>query len=418
MHSADASPSLSARLDCVAPLELEALSPALFELAPGLVEAPCHSQAWPYHEEGALSVHLARTLDALSSTASAFEGEQRLVLLLAGLLHDLGELLDAQHAGKPSRDEARRLGVPLHARRARSYLGPRLAPLKLTPAGRRQLLSLIAHHHELERLSRWTGGRETERRGGYWRLSRLVDRAPLLSLSEADIRGRESPCRGGLLDRLRESAGAWDKALEGLSPHHEDWEGQLSEALRDLSPLSQRFVRARGTKLAESGQVSSPRELLAATRACHTSFPVLKILSGPSGSGKSTWVAAQASRARVISLDAIRGEICGEETDQSQNPRVVEIAKRRLAAALANQEEVVWDATSLLQPHRAALLKIASRHNTFTQILLFPRSPARCLAGNRSRERQVPDSVILSQFARWDWPDADEADERLIIEES
>ncbi|MEE2645300.1 MAG: AAA family ATPase, partial [Myxococcota bacterium] len=105
----------------------------------------------------------------------------------------------------------------------------------------------------------------------------------------------------------------------------------------------------------------------------------------------------------------MRRELCGDPRDQSKNGQVLQEAKRRLKRALAAKEGVVWDGTNLIRDLRLSLLSIGRAYGALTELVVFPRSLARCVAGVKTRERMLPTAVIERQIARSDWPTEDEA---------
>lgn len=185
----------------------------------------------------------------------------------------------------------------------------------------------------------------------------------------------------------------------------------ITEGVQGLDPITQRAVRAIGAREAELGLVSTPHEVIARSFTYRERFAKLYILCGPSGLGKTTWIKQHHPDAVIISMDEVRREVTGSIRDQSENRRVFQVCLERLKRLLTTSESIVWDATSIRQLHREKLTSLAYQYNAFARIDVLC-APARVAqARNRSRERQVPDEVILSQYERWEWPTPDEAHE-------
>ena len=141
--------------------------------------------------------------------------------------------------------------------------------------------------------------------------------------------------------------------------------------------------------------------------------PILYIPIGPSGSGKSTWARdfqRLAPSTDIIATDDIRLEVSGDANDQSQNMKVFEIAYERVASALRNGHDVIFDATNLTYRYRKKLIREARRFNTDFDVYIinFITSEEECIARQSLRERKVPVDVIHRQFGAYQAPRSDE----------
>lgn len=89
--------------------------------------------------------------------------------------------------------------------------------------------------------------------------------------------------------------------------------------------------------------------------------PTLWIMCGLSGSGKST-IAAQIANENpntiIVSSDAIREELTGNENDQSKNEDVFKIFHKRIREYLIKEINVIADATNLTMKSRRAILML------------------------------------------------------------
>lgn len=131
------------------------------------------------------------------------------------------------------------------------------------------------------------------------------------------------------------------------------------------------------------------------------STPRLILLIGLPGSGKSTLAASlqQACPGRtLISTDAIRAQLFGDEAIQGEWRLIEHMLQRQLqqAAALAGRSPTaIYDATNVRRRQRRAAIAMvrASGFQHITGIWLdTPLSV--CLQRNCQRDRQVPEAVI------------------------
>jgi predicted kinase len=147
-------------------------------------------------------------------------------------------------------------------------------------------------------------------------------------------------------------------------------------------------------------------------RCFSLSRPLLKpasarliILIGLPGSGKST-VASDLLRAniqrRVISTDAIRSHLFGDEALQGSWSKVWREVRRQFQQAVEQQTmtgqalEAIYDATNAVRRDRRRVIALA-RTCGFTDLTgVWLNTPLDvCLQRNLQRDRQVPAAVIL-----------------------
>lgn len=142
------------------------------------------------------------------------------------------------------------------------------------------------------------------------------------------------------------------------------------------------------------------------------------IMVGISGSGKSTAAAkivsnfrAQESDATVISSDAIRGELTGDESNQTRNSDVFKLAHQRLDAHLAAGENVIFDATNLSREERKPVVAIGRKHGAKLVAVVMCTPLTVSIERNRARTRVVPTPAIWKQQGRFYPPTTEEVDE-------
>ena len=351
----------------------EAIREALTPHLPLLAHLPAHARSTP----------TPPTLDALYEGLSDLKrlgrpisGERRLVLTLAAALHTIGHAHHA-HASARARPNTPAPSELTLASRARDYLAPRLGALPLSLGARERLWSLVAYLHHPRALLR---GEAAPDEWGH--LGRLVDLADLSLLHRA-------LCRA-------EGRGLGDAGGAALLGEHRRFEREAARVTRGGSP---------------SFSVSVPVSVPVSAPTLTPNAPALHITCAPSGVGKSTWGARAHPHAAVVCMDEVRVELTGRAEDQSRNQEVFELSLERLKGHLLRGEEVVWDATSLLRAHRAPLIALGRAAGALTRLEVFLAPPAHALAGNLRRERVVPEAVIEAQYARWEVPARDEADE-------
>lgn len=125
----------------------------------------------------------------------------------------------------------------------------------------------------------------------------------------------------------------------------------------------------------------------------------LILLIGLPGSGKSTLaeqLLAECPQARLISTDALRGQLFGNEATQGSWLLMWREIERQFQQAVTASSTVIYDATNAQRRHRREVIALA-RDSGFTEIIaIWVDTPIwLCLARNKRRERQVPEDVIF-----------------------
>lgn len=131
-------------------------------------------------------------------------------------------------------------------------------------------------------------------------------------------------------------------------------------------------------------------------------MPKFYMMVGLSGCGKSTYAATL--NAKVISSDAIRAEVFGDENDQTHNAQVFEILHKRIIECLKNGEDCVYDATNLSAKRRKGFLNNISHIECEKICCVFATPYEICVKQNLLRERKVPTGVIKSQMKQFQMP--------------
>lgn len=145
------------------------------------------------------------------------------------------------------------------------------------------------------------------------------------------------------------------------------------------------------------------------------------MLCGIAGSGKTTWAQQWAAseprptNVNIISSDAIRKEIYGDENDQRNPAKVFSIMLQRTKKALDNKETVIYDATNLNEKRRIALLNELKGYKCSKDCVIFITDPVVCADRQEYRERQVPNEVIWKQVKQFQPPHKSEGWDKIFI---
>lgn len=135
--------------------------------------------------------------------------------------------------------------------------------------------------------------------------------------------------------------------------------------------------------------------------------PIFIMTIGISGSGKSTWINQQTSSGDILVVcpDLIREELTGSISDQTQNPKVWNIAKQRVIDALGSGKSVILDATNVDSKQRKQFVQ--GLPTTILKAKIFNVDPQE--AKNRVRKAiesgenrsNVPDFIIDKQHEKF-----------------
>jgi protein phosphatase len=128
--------------------------------------------------------------------------------------------------------------------------------------------------------------------------------------------------------------------------------------------------------------------------------PCLVVLVGAAGSGKSTLAARLFPGDRILSSDAHRGLVSGDETNQTATRTAFAILHRRLARRLADHQTTVVDATNVTSYARRSLVRRATDHGVPAVAIVLDLEPRLVLARNAARAAGiVPEAAVERQLA-------------------
>jgi len=123
--------------------------------------------------------------------------------------------------------------------------------------------------------------------------------------------------------------------------------------------------------------------------------PSLIVLVGAAGSGKSTFAARHFAPAEILSSDAYRALIAGDETDQRATKSAFGRLHRELRQRLAAGSLSVVDATNIEPPARRALVTRAAAASLPATAIVLDLPPSLVLARNAARPSRVVSEAIV-----------------------
>ena len=148
-------------------------------------------------------------------------------------------------------------------------------------------------------------------------------------------------------------------------------------------------------------------------------MPKLIMMVGIAGSGKSTIAMRIASLMKeevvLLSSDAIRGEIYGDENCQRDPGRVFDIMHQRTVAALSQGISVIYDATNLSCKRRMNFLRSIAHIECEKTCVVVVTTPEDIEERMTRRERKVPMEVVHKQLCQFQCPNYYEGWDKIDI---
>ena len=147
----------------------------------------------------------------------------------------------------------------------------------------------------------------------------------------------------------------------------------------------------------------------------------LIMLCGLPGSGKSTLAKKISSKydCTIVSSDAIRKELYGDESIQTDNSKVFRLVQDRIVDCLKNDTSVIFDATNLVSKRRAnfiAEVRKRLKDKSFSCVAIVISAVLHdCFINNLRRERQVPEDVIRTMSHKFQMPCYQEGFSHILI---
>ncbi len=145
--------------------------------------------------------------------------------------------------------------------------------------------------------------------------------------------------------------------------------------------------------------------------------PKLIMLCGLPSSGKSTYATKlniKIENSIILSSDALRKELYGDENNQEHNVELFDTLNKRTVEALNNGITVIYDATNITRKSRAGILSICPKF-VVTECHIVWNTIEACIMFDEQRERTVGKDVINRMVKRFQAPYYDEGFSRIEV---
>jgi len=365
-----------------------------------LLEATPQSKKW--HQEGNVLIHTNMVMEkALEISVKETNKELGINLYLGALLHDFGkiETSEVRDDGRVNAYGHEGVGVS----RARAFLKKYFPQYGY--ARQAYILSLVEFHGHPKRLI--TDGSKDSK---FLQLSLDVNTRQVHDLEVADFTGRigdhpdkELKCLADFKKKCEE-LGVWDKYYE--IPDSQDLKQNCYNIIRwnvlfhnmdDKDKLKRLRIDALSNKEPRAG---------------------LLIPIGAPGSGKSTYIESMYPHLKNVSMDDERKRLCGDTSDMSRNQEAFENCFRELRDLMRKRESAIWDATNTTRKIRRRLIDLARQNGVEVVMIYFDMPLDLVLERNRTRDRVVPEDVVLKYYNQIQIPKPYEYDHLLVIDET
>jgi protein phosphatase len=141
------------------------------------------------------------------------------------------------------------------------------------------------------------------------------------------------------------------------------------------------------------------RTTIAGAMRIDLSEPCLVVLVGAAGAGKTTLAGRLFSADEVLSSDAHRALLTGDEADQTATKTAFAMLHRRLAKRMAERRTTVVDATNVTSFARRSLVRRAAAHAVPAIAIVLELPTALVLGRNATRRgRIVPEQAVRRQL--------------------
>ena len=140
------------------------------------------------------------------------------------------------------------------------------------------------------------------------------------------------------------------------------------------------------------------------------------MMIGLPGSGKS-WEAkeiAERENAVIVSSDAIRGELYGDESCQDNPRKVFEIVEKRVRKTLSSGRSVIMDATNISGKRRAEWVSQMKMYGAEMIAVYLDTPISICIERQDFRQRKVPVDVIRRMQRQFQAPVKKEGWDEII----
>lgn len=337
--------------------------PALDESWPWVAALKNCQQNPIHHAEGDVWTHTQMVLEQLLADPEyrQLPPEERRILYLAALLHDLAKPVCTQPDGSS----------PGHARKG-AQMARRMLFLENTPPARREAACNLIRYHmvayrlidQADWLRQWLA------------LSLTTDWRHLRLLARADARGRICQDQQKLLDQIELFA----QLAQENPPQFPDDHSRVTYFRRGGDPTRQVYDDTRCQVI---------------------------VMSGLPASGKDHYRQTHLADWPHISLDDLRLEL---DIDSNDNQAAVIVAAREQAREYLRQaRNFVWNATNLSHSLRQRTLNLCYDYGANLRIVYCEAPLAELERRNQQRPRPVPARALERMMSQWELPDLSEA---------
>lgn len=125
--------------------------------------------------------------------------------------------------------------------------------------------------------------------------------------------------------------------------------------------------------------------------------PSLVILIGAAGSGKSTLATRLFAPDEIVSSDALRAAVSGNEADQRASAVAFRILHRTVDRRLADGQMTVVDATNTKSEHRRPLIMRARLTGTAAVAIVLDLAEPTVTAQNAARNHRIVDADVVAR---------------------
>lgn len=381
-------------------------------LFPLLLELKHTQQDPEWHAEGNVHTHTQMVLEQIYTILEQnphFSEEEKLILILSAVFHDIAKPVTTKTRIIRGKE---RITSPRHADEGRSYIAYKLLDLGLNPKTARTIMAVVGHHHDPKQLVM-----KDAPTSHYKRLARLAPLHLLYWLEQADMRGRIGNDLEEQLDILEmfKLISQEEKLWRTVDPY-ENWKSFFKQELQNLNQDTQNLITQNAIRDYEAEHIYTPHEAIARSYDYRNAYANLIITCGPSGSGKTSWIQQSHPNHTLISLDQLREDLTGKRENQSKNGQVMQTAKEQLKDALRKHQNVIWDATSLMNTHRSAITQLGFNYNANVTLAVFHKAQSTIETQNQNRQHPIPTNILSKQLRNLNFPYQDEAHHTIYID--
>ena len=145
--------------------------------------------------------------------------------------------------------------------------------------------------------------------------------------------------------------------------------------------------------------------------------PIVYVLVGCPACGKSTFAKSFGNDTIIISSDAIREELYGDEATQGNGNEVFGLYYDRAIAAIKDGYNVILDATNVTRKARKNIFSTLGKNNIDCKFvaICFEKELDILLKQNAERERKVPKEVIERMYNNYVRPVDQEGFDKIVL---